>query len=125
MNMTFKDIFNSVDKGGKAVVYELVVNKGEITGSQYMSDYTIRQIVVYSAKMETEENRFLSLFNWDSEITTVYLYDERNNIIACGLPESTRCGHVFLTREEALAELRRLMEEEAARWQKSTLDATY
>ena len=123
--MTFKDIYEFVSKGGKAVVYSIVENKGDIRDPQFMSDYTISQDVVYSAKMESEEDGMFALLGWDADVKTVYLYDERNNMIANGQPEATRGSHVFLTRADALAELRRLMEDEAARWQRSTLDANY
>lgn len=123
--MTFKDIYEFVSKGGKAVVYSIVVNKGDVRGPQFMSDYTISQDVVYSAEMKSEEDGMFALLGWDAEVKTVYLYDEQNNMIANGQPEAIRGSHVFLTRDDALAELRRLMEDEAARWQRSTLDANY
>ena len=123
--MTFKDIYEFVSKGGKAVVYSIVENKGDIRSPQFMSDYTISQDVVYSAEMKSEEDGMFALLGWDADVKTVYLYDERNNMIANGQPEATRGSHVFLTRDDALAELRQLMEDEAARWQRSALDADY
>ena len=50
--MTFKDIYDFVNDGGKAVVYNLVKNAGDIKQAQFMSDYAIYQEVVYAAKIE-------------------------------------------------------------------------
>lgn len=55
----------------------------------------------------------------------IVLFDNDNNEIARGAMTDTHTRHVFFTRDEVLAELRRLMEDEAARWQRSTLDANY
>ena len=120
--MTFKDIYDFVNNGGKAVVYNLVKNAGDIKQAQFMSDYTIYQEVVYAAKIEQYDDSMLHMFGWPSASEDVVLFDNDNNEIARGPMTKTHTRHVFFTRDEVLAELRRLMEEEAESWKKSVLD---
>lgn len=120
--MTFKDIYDFVNNGGKAVVYNLVKNAGDIKQAQFMSDYTIYQEVVYAAKIEQYDDSMLQLFGWPSVSEDVVLFDNDNNEIARGPMTKIHTRHVFFTRDEVLAELRRLMEEEAESWKKSVFD---
>ena len=120
--MTFKDIYDFVNNGGKAVVYNLAKNAGDIKQAQFMSDYTIYQEVVYAAKIEQYDDSMLQMFGWPSVSEDVVLFDNDSNEIARGPMTKTHTRHVFFTRDEVLAELRRLMEEEAETWKKSVLD---
>ena len=120
--MTFKDIYDFVNNGGKAVVYNLVKNAGDIKQAQFMSDYTIYQEVVYAAKIEQYDDSMLQMFGWPSVSEDIVLFDNDNNEIARGPMTKTHTPHVFFTRDDVLAELRRLMEEEAETWKKSVLD---
>ena len=120
--MTFKDIYGFVNDGGKAVVYNLVKNAGDIKQAQFMSDYAIYQEVVYAAKIEQYDDSMLQFLGWPSVSEDVVLFDNNNNEIARGAMTDTHARHVFFTRNEVLAELRLLMEVEAEPWKKSVLD---
>ena len=120
--MTFKDIYDFVNNGGKAVVYNLVKNAGDIKQAQFMSDYTIYQEVVYAAKIEQYDDSLLQMVGWPSVCEDIVLFDNENNEIARGANTDTHTRQVFFTRDEVLAELRFLMEEEAESWKKSVLD---
>lgn len=120
--MTFKDIYDLVNNGGKVVVYNLVKNAGDIKQAQFMSDYTICQDVVYAAKIEQYDDSMLHMFGWHPVSEDVVLLDNDNNVIARGAMTDTHTRHVFFTRDEVLAELRRLMGEEEESWNKSILD---
>ena len=120
--MTFKDIYDFVNKGGKTVVYKLEKNAGDIKQAQFMSDYTIYQEVVYAAKIEQYDDSMLQMFGWPSVSKDVVLFDKDNNEIARGPMINTHTRHVFFTRNEVLAELRLLMEVEAESWKKSVID---
>ena len=120
--MTFKDIYDFVNNGGKAVVYNLVKYAGDIKQAQFMSDYAICQEVVYAAKIEQYDDSMLHMFGWPSVSEDVVLFDNDNNEIARGAMTDTHTRHVFFTRDDVLAELRRLMGEEAESWKKSVLD---
>lgn len=126
--MTFKDIYDFVNNGEKAVVYivyNLVKNAGDIKQAQFMSDYIIYQDVVYSAKIEQYDDSMLQMFGWPSASKDIVLFDNDNNEIARGAMTDTHTRHVFFTRDDVLAELRRLMEKEAESWKKSVLNANY
>ena len=123
--MTFKDIYDFVNNGGKAVVYNLVKNAGGFKQAQFMSDYTIYQDVVYAAKIEQYDDSMLHMFGWPSVSKDIVLFDNDNNEIARGAMTDTHTRHVFFTRDDVLAELRRLMEKEAESWKKSVLGANY
>ena len=120
--MTFKDIYDFVNNGGKAVVYNLVKIAGDIKQAQFMSDYIICQDVVYAAKIEQNDDSMLHMLGWPSVSEDVVLIDNDNNEIARGAMTDTHTRHVFFTRDDVLAELRRLMGEEEESWKKSVLD---
>lgn len=101
--MTFKDIYDFVNDGGKAVVYNLVKNAGDIKQAQFMSDYTIYQEVVYAAKIEQYDDSMLQMFGWPSVSEDIVLFDNDNNEIARGPMTKTHTRHVFFTRDEVLA----------------------
>lgn len=120
--MTFKDIYDVVNNGGKAVVYYLVKTAGDIKQAPFMADYAIYQHVVYAAKIELRVNSMLKMFGKSSVSEDIVLFDNSNNEIARGSMNKTHTRHVFLTREDVLAELQRLMEEESESLKKSVLD---
>lgn len=120
--MTFKDIYEFVNNGGKAVVYNLVKNAGDIKQAQFMSDYTICQDVVYAAKIEQYDDPILHMAGLPSVSEEIVLMDNDNNVIVRGAMTDTHTCHVFFTRDDVLAELRRLMGEEEESWKKSILD---
>ena len=120
--MTFKDIFDFVNNGGKAVVYKLEKNAGDIKQAQFMSYYTIYQEVVHAAKIEQYDDYLLQMIGMPSVSEDIVLIDNNNNEIARGAMTDTHARHVFFTRNEVLAELRLLMEVEAEPWKKSVID---
>ena len=111
--MTFQEVHDLVNQGRKVVVYSLTKHAGDSTQAQFMSDYDLCQHVVYAAKEETFKASLFAALGWPSQTVEIVLFDEKSNIIARGFPEQTHNLHVFLTRDDVLAELRRLMEEEA------------
>lgn len=114
--MTFQEVHDLVNQGRKVVVYSLTKHAGDRNQAQFASDYDIFQDVVYAAREETYKASLFAALDWPSKTVEIVLLDEKSNIIARGLPEQTHNLHIFLTRDDVLAELRRLMEEEAETW---------
>ena len=112
--MTFKDAYNLINDKKLVVAYTLKWQQSSNSDMpQDMSDLTIHQNVIYTAKMEERKYDILEEMGFPPTRTEIVLFDVKNNEIARGEANETRYGNVFLSIEELTYKLQLLLKREA------------
>lgn len=121
--MTFKEAYNLVNKKKLVVVYTLKWQQNANSDMpQDMSDLTIHQDVICAAKIEEQKYDILEEMGLPSTLTEIVLLDSKNNEIARGEANETRCCHVFLSLDELMEELRLLLNRDLGAWMGYAID---
>lgn len=121
--MTFKEAYNLVNKKKLVVVYTLKWQQNANSDMpQDMSDLTIHQDVICAAKIEEQKYDILEEMGLPSTLTEIVLLDSKNNEIARGEANETRCCHVFLSLDELMEELRMLLNRDLGAWMGYAID---
>lgn len=121
--MTFKEAYDLVSNKKLVVVYILKWKENVNSDMpQDMSDLTIHQGIICTAKIEERKYDILEDMGLPSTRTEIVLLDSKNKEIARGEANETRCGHVFLSIEELMDYLQLLLKREASAWIDYILD---
>ena len=115
--MTFKEAYDLINDKKLVVAYTLKCKKNVNSDMpQDLSDLTIHQDVIYTAKIEEHNYDILEEMGLPSTRTEIVLLDCKNVEIARGEANETRCGNVFLSIDEVIDELRLLLKREPGAW---------
>ena len=115
--MTFKEAYNLINEKKLVVVYTLKWQQNANSDMpQDMSDLTIHQDVICTAKIEEHKYDILEEMGFPPTRTEIVLFDVKNNEIARGEANETRYGNVFLSIEELMDNLQLLLKREANAW---------
>lgn len=121
--MTFKEAYDLVNEKKLVVVYTLKWHQNDnYDMPQDMSDLTIHQDVICTAKMEDTKYDILEEMGYPSTRTEIVLLDVKNNEITRGEANETRCGNVFLSIEELTYKLQLLLKRDRSAWTDFILD---
>ena len=120
--MTFQEAYNLVNEKKLVVAYTLNWQENTDYISQDMSDLTIHQDVICSAKTEEHKYDLLEEMGLPSALTEIVLLDGKNKEIARGEAIETRCDHVFLSIEELMDYLQSLLKRDSGTWTEYILD---
>ena len=121
--MTFKEAYNLINEKKLVVVYTLKWQQNANSDMpQDMSDLTIHQDVICTAKIEEQKYDILEEMGYPSTRTEIVLFDSKNNEIARGEANETRYCHVFLSLDELMEELRLLLNRDLGAWMGYALD---
>ena len=115
--MTFKEAYDLVNEKKLVVVYTLKWQQNANSDMpQEMSDLTIHQDVICTAKIEEHKSDILEEMGFPPTRTEIVLLDVKNNEIARGEANETRCGNVFLSIEELTYKLQLLLKRDRSAW---------
>lgn len=115
--MTFKDAYNLINDKKLVVAYTLKWQQSSNSDMpQDMSDLTIHQNVIYTAKMEERKYDILEEMGLPSTRKEIVLLDSKNEEIARGEANETRYGNVFLSIDELMDNLQLLLKRDSTAW---------
>ena len=115
--MTFNEAYNLVNDKKLVVAYTLKCKENDNSYMpQEMSDLTIHQNVIYTAKMEERKYDILEEMGLPSTRKEIVLLDSKNEEIARGEANETRYGNVFLSIDELMDNLQLLLKRDSTAW---------
>lgn len=121
--MTFKDAYNLVNDKKLVVAYTLKWQQNANSDMpQDMSDLTIHQEVIYTAKIEERKYDILEEMGFPPTRIEIVLLDCKNKEIARGEDSETRYGNVFLSIDELMDNLQLLLKRDSIAWKGFLLD---
>lgn len=115
--MTFKEVYDLVNEKKLVVVYTLKWQQNSNSDMpQEMSDLTIHQDVICTAKIEEHKYDILEEMGFPSTRREIVLFDCKNEEIARGEANETRYGNVFLSIDELMDNLQLLLKRDSSAW---------
>lgn len=115
--MTFIEAYNLINDKKLVVAYTLKWQQSSNSDvPQDMSDLTIHQNVICTAKIEERKYDILEQMGLPSTRIEIVLLDSKNEEIARGEDNETRYGNVFLSIDELMDNLQLLLKRDSTAW---------